>query len=86
MAAMQIKLALDGEGTFRDFRGMAEIIHLGNLSPPMRIAALENGMKSGRTSVAIGLVIGKRRAVIAETSLRLFLQAADALRAKYGDE
>lgn len=86
MTFMQVELALDGEGAFCDFGEMKEIIHLGNNSPPIRIAALKTGMRSGKTSVVIGLDIGKGRAVMAETSLRLFLSAADALRAKYGDE
>ena len=86
MTFMQVDLVLDGEGAFCDFQGMRKIIHLGNNSPPMKIAALKAGMKSGRTSVVIGLDIGGGQAVVAETSLRLFLSAADALRARYGEE
>ena len=86
MTWQQIDLHLDEDGAFRDFQDMTEIIHLGNMSPPIRIAALRKGMISGKTSVAIGLDIGKGRAVLAETSLRLFLQVADMLRARFGDE
>ena len=84
MTAMEIQVHLEEGGCFKDFRGK-EIIHLGNLSPPIRIAALTKGTKGGRVSVAIGLDIGQGRVVLAETTLALFLNAADLLRAKFGD-
>lgn len=53
---------------------------------PMRITALEGGMQSGKPSVVIGMFLPHGGGcVIGETSLALFLSAADALKARYGD-
>ena len=73
------------EGAFKDFAGR-EIIHLGNLSPPIRIAALNTGMQSGKPSVGIVFELPSGEVVIAETSLELFLGAADILRAKFKEK
>lgn len=80
-----IRLSLEGDGAWPDLVSK-ELIHLGNDAPPIRIAALRGGMNSGNTSVAIVIEIGANKVVLVETSLRLFLAAADALRAKYGSE
>jgi hypothetical protein len=42
-------------------------------------------MVSGAPSVAFCFKLGEREVVLAETSLALFLTAADALKARYGD-
>lgn len=78
-----IRLSLEGANAWPDLRNK-EQIYLGNGAPPIRITALKRGMKSGNTSVGIVLEIGLDKVVLAETSLRLFLAAADALRARYG--
>lgn len=49
------------------------------------VAALTGGMTSGKPSVAFRIDLPDGTTVIAETSLALFLTAADALKAKYGD-
>lgn len=49
----------------------------------IRVGALPHGMQSGRTSVAIAVPLPDGRIVLTETSLALFLAAADALRAAY---
>lgn len=49
------------------------------------VTGLENGMKSGKPSVAFRFDLPDGKIVIAETSMALFLTAADALKAKYGD-
>jgi hypothetical protein len=41
--------------------------------------------ESGKPSVALGFELPDGRWVLAETSLALFLTAAEALRARYGD-
>ena len=82
---LAITLRLDGDGMLDDL-GDRELVHLGNDAPPLRVGALAGGMASGRTSVAFGFELPDGRVVLAETSLRLFLAAADALRARYGDE
>ena len=49
------------------------------------VAALPSGMVSGKTSVSFLIDLPNGEAVLAETSLMLFLTAADLIRAKYGD-
>lgn len=49
------------------------------------IAGLGRGMVSGAPSVMIRIDQPDGRVVIAETSLKLLLTAADALKARYGD-
>ena len=80
-----LTIHLDGDRLIEDLADR-EIIHLGNDAQPIRIGALDGGMASGRTSVAFGFELPGGQVVLAETSLRLFLVAADALRARYGDE
>ena len=61
------------------------IFRLGADAPPIQVSGLAAGMSSGAPSVVLRLDIGDYRVVIAETSLKLFLAAADALKAKFGD-
>jgi len=75
-----MKLSLDKERAFADFQNK-QIIHLDK--GVIRVAALEKGMQSGEPSVAFGFEIGDGKVVLAETSLALFLAAADALRARF---
>jgi hypothetical protein len=56
-----------------------------NNKQPIRVAGLDDGMTSGKPSVAFGIVLPDGRWVFAETSLRLFLTAADVLKARFGD-
>jgi len=75
-----LKLHTEEEGAFEDFQ-KKEIIHL--KEGVLRVAALEKGMTSGKPAVAFGFEIGDGKVVLAETSLALFLSAADALRARF---
>jgi hypothetical protein len=59
-------------------------IHLLN-DGDFSVVGMPEGTSEGKTSVMVILDDGKRFA-IGETTLRLFLAAADALRARYGDE
>ena len=61
------------------------VIHLSNDAPPIQIAALSAGMKSGAPSIAIRLDLPDGTVVLAETSLRLFQTAAAALHGRFGD-
>lgn len=61
------------------------IIHLGQDAPPIRVSGLLGGMTSGAPSVAFRLDIDDERTVIAETSLKLFLDVATVLKAKFGE-
>ena len=56
-----IHVFLEGDGAFADWSAEREIIEPPIDGDPMRITGLENGMTSGRSSVAIGLDIGEGR-------------------------
>lgn len=51
---------------------------------PISIGGMESGTESGKPVVLIGLDIGDE-VLVAQTTLALFLTAADALKARYGD-
>lgn len=54
-------------------------------SRPIGLTCLPGGMVSGAPSVALRIDLEDGRTVIAETSLALFLAAADTLRSVHGD-
>lgn len=77
-----INIILDASGMVNDIPP-GKIAHT---TEPIRIGGLEGGMQSGKPSVAIAAILPNGGGcVLAETSLALFLSAADALRARYGD-
>ena len=77
-----ITIILDGDGAFDDVNPEK----LGHTTETIRIAALDKGMASGKPSLAIGVFLPHNGGcVIAETSLALFLTAADAFKARFGD-
>ena len=49
----------------------------------IRIGGLPNGMNSGKTSVAIAVPLPDGTIVLTETSLALFLNAAEILKVAY---
>lgn len=84
--AVSIDLKLEGDGAFADWQGR-QIMHLGNGSS-IRIAVLERGMSSGLPSLAIGIDLrgfdGRTGdALLIETSARLFVTVAEAIKAKF---
>lgn len=74
--SVAIDLRLEGDGALGEYADK-EILHAGNDAAPLVIAGLEGGMGSGRASLVI---------VFVETSVRLFLAAADAIRARFGNQ
>jgi hypothetical protein len=54
---------------------------MGPDAPAIEVALLRGGMVSGAPSVTIRINLPDGRVVLTETSLQLFLAAADALRA-----
>jgi hypothetical protein len=74
-------LNLDGDNAWPDLAGRT--VH--HIKGSIAIAGLKGGMGSGAASVGIRVDINETEAVVAETSLALFLSAADALKIKYGD-
>lgn len=77
-----VVLRLDGEGAFPEI-GEGDAIQS---TAPIKIGGLARGMASGAPSALIVLELphGGGR-VWAQTSLALFLTAADALKARHGD-
>lgn len=76
-----LRIVLDGDGAAE---GLAPegCIRVDDFT----VCALDGGMKSGHPSVGIIIELDDgQRWVLAETSLRLFLTAADVFRARYGD-
>lgn len=65
--------------------GMEQIIELGEDAPPIQISGIRNGLASGAPAVSIRFDLPDGRIVVANTSLKLLLTAADALKAYYGD-
>jgi hypothetical protein len=49
------------------------------------IGGLGNATAEGRPSVMLGIKVGEKEYLAKQTTLSLFLSAADALKAKYGD-
>jgi hypothetical protein len=81
-----LKIELEGDGIYPDLIGQEHrIIHLGNDAPPIGISGLPGGMTSGKPSVMLRIDLPDGRVVMAETTLRLLLTAADAFRTHYGD-
>jgi hypothetical protein len=90
-----LRVILEGDAAWPDLTRLAaehKFVHLGEEAPPIQIAGLAEGMQSGRPSVAIRLDLPDDTAglepqarALAETSLALFLTAAEALKARYGD-
>jgi hypothetical protein len=82
-----LKIILDGDGAFPEFEYLREqgrLIHLGE-DAEITVTGLEGGMDSGDPSAAFIFMLPDGKSVFAETSLRLFLSAADALKTRYGD-
>lgn len=80
-----LRIIMDGDNCWPDLRP-------GNGGPTIaahvkgfEVAALAGGMSSGKPSVMLRIDLPSGEAVLAETSLALFLSAADAFKARYGD-
>lgn len=78
---ISIDIRLNGDNSFAD----VPPTKLVESKEPLRIAGLAAGMQSGKPSVAIGTFFPDGSCVFAQTSLALFLSAADALKARFGD-
>lgn len=78
---MPIMKMVFGEPLWPDLN-YKNVIHI---TTPMSVGGLAGGMGSGKPSVAIRFDLPDGNSIIAETSLELFLAAADALKTKFGD-
>jgi hypothetical protein len=79
-----LTIILKGDGAWPD---LAEKIKQGKLvtAQTFEVAALPGGMESGKPSVAVRLDLPDGKVLFAETSLSLFLTAADMFKTRYGD-
>lgn len=82
-----LKIVMDaGADRFAALDGLEDgRVYIQNVREGIEVGVLPAGMASGAPSVAICVPLPNGRVVIAETSLALFLTAADAFRARYGD-
>ena len=83
MPAMNINL--EGDGVWPDLAEKAAAGQFVSVKDTIGVACLPHGMLSGKPAVAFRLDLEDGTTVVAETSLALFLTAADAYKAKYGD-
>lgn len=70
---------LEGDAVWPDLHGKPMLT-----AEIASVCALQGGMSTGAPSVAFRLELEDGQVVVGQTSLRLFLAAADAFRAKYG--
>lgn len=75
---------LEGDNAWPDLKDKP-FMHLGQGAPPIKVAVLNRGMRSGKPSVALRLELPDGQTVVAETSARLFCMAARAIMARYPD-
>lgn len=73
-----LTIILEGDGVLRGRK-------VEDAEGELIVTALEGGMASGNPSVGIAVERPDGSWLLAQTSLKLFLTAADAFRAKYGD-
>lgn len=78
----RLDINLNGDGMLRDIPPHK----LATTREPIKVGVLEGGMASGAPSVAIAMTLPHMGGtVLGETSLALFLSAALAMYARYGD-
>lgn len=82
MIGLEIIVNMEGAGE----RLQLDLAHVVHVTSPMTIGGLARGMASGNASVMLLIQLPDGRTVAAETSLKLWLTAADMLRAHYGDQ
>lgn len=75
-----LHIIMDGDGCWPDLPPRED-----QPTADVEVACLKGGMISGAPSVMIRINEADGRVTLGETSLALFLQAADAFRARYGD-
>ena len=76
-----LNLEFDADGKFPELQGKK--IHV---TQDITVTTLRDGMSSGKPSVALLIKLDNGEVVFAETSMALFLTAADAMVARHGDQ
>lgn len=78
---IRLNVALIGDGVLSDVN-TEDIV---TVSDDITIAVLDKGMKSGKPSVGILIKLPDGKTLLAQTSAKLFVSAANAIHAKYPD-
>lgn len=76
----RLAIIVDGQGAWPDLADRAVL-----QAKQVEVAGLADGTQGGNPTVAIRADMTDGQVAIVETTLRLFLSAADALRERYGD-
>lgn len=79
-----LDIFVDGEGMLNDVP-MSKIVNASNVSS-IKLGVLNAGLESGKPSVGIAIPLPDGKVVLAQTSLKLFQQAAAIFTAKYGSQ
>ena len=80
-----IHLLLEGDGAFRDLQGKEDLV-IDLADKPFTVAALDQGTIGGMPSVMIRLDLPDGRVVLQQTTARLWITVARALRGRWPDE
>jgi hypothetical protein len=78
---VELQVIVDGDACWPDLKDKRIIHAVGGL----QLAALKKGMVSGKPSVCFRFELPGGFVLLVETSLALFLTAADTLKAAHGD-
>lgn len=79
---VELRIFLNAESMLEEeYKAKREFI---DLKTPLKIGALEGGMKSGKHSISFGFTLPDGRVVFAETSMKLFHTAAKLFAQKFG--
>jgi hypothetical protein len=77
-----LTIILDGDKSLKDWYDAGHTFIRQDPGPAVRVSLLKGGMASGKHSVGISALLADGRVAVIETSLELFLGAADAFRAR----
>jgi len=80
-----LQILFDGDGMAQDLADRGVAMREPKFGTSLRVGVLRRGTREGRPTVAIVAELEDGTAVLLQTTLRLFLAAADAFRARHGD-
>lgn len=77
---VSLQIMLQGDGCWPDLKELDAQGKLTHVKGTMQVARLSGGMGSGKDSVAFRIDLPDGSVVVSETSMKLFLHAADVFR------
>ena len=80
-----IHISLEGDGVFADLQGKEHLV-IDLADKPFTVAALDRGTTGGMPSVVIRLDLPDGRVILQQTTARLWVTVARALRRRWPDE